>query len=178
VAADLEEFAAAHEIFVQRFGEWIAYLADLAPDETPAAAAEAARANGRAITAATAAVPTHIAPEIPEQLTALEEALNDGGAADPPQAAGFYRSLKNVVARIAERVVQDLPALPASTQRLPADVVKELRPELVKAGAKGVLNACLGFLVDAAKPLLELSVQLPVLFGWVGPLLSWLGLLH
>lgn len=173
VAADFEEFAAAHGIFIQRFPEWLAYLADMAPGETNAEGAEASRSDGREVTAVAERLPDYIDSRIPEALTGLESGLNDGGSADPVQAAGYYRSLRNVLVRVVDRTLLELRAIADRTGRRAAEVLKELRPTANKEAAKGVLMAGLTFILETAQYLTGLSAKLPVLFDWLEAVVRW-----
>lgn len=173
-AADLQEFAAAITLYLGRFAEWRAYVADAEASPERAGRAEAARPAARELIHALS-LEAWVEAGLPARMAAAEEAMDDGPG-DPVAAQGLAASLRNVLSAIGRHAVESLRRLRRGTGRLARDFMREM-PKAVARRAAGVATAAvLGFLAAQAHRLAALAETLPAELGWLRDLLAYLGL--
>ncbi|MDV7143174.1 hypothetical protein R3X27_10815 [Tropicimonas sp. TH_r6] len=168
--AELQEFAAAIALFLERFPEWRAYR-DPTPEETfsPEVAlhlAETVRELAGALKDLPEMDPA-ISASLEEQAQAVAEM-----AEDAVTAKGQANSASNVVSAVAEILWKGAKACGVGVATF-AKMVVEKSTELV---ATGLAGAALDILANNAALLRSLAASNPQTFDWILEVLKRLGL--
>jgi Leucine-rich repeat (LRR) protein len=172
-AAELAEFAAAVALFLERFPAWRDYQDAEASAPTDPASVVEALPRIDVIVADLFDRPS-VAPEIPEILREQAQSVYE----DPEDALavrGMLDSVGNLLKAFGRKAL-----LGIKTSGLAArDFVRETLVESRKLAAKGLggtlLGAAIDILANKAQLLYALAEALPKWFGWLTPLLRWIG---
>ncbi len=160
------------ERFLKQFPEWVNYhrQADLNAFKVDPKLENVGTA--KEITKIIAAQPNTVSSEVVTYLGKLAMAVADGQVYNPETAYGFMRSLANVIQSIGtialgsewtkgyKKQLHDISTKWAATSTL------VVGGELARVLLGGIATELMGF-----------SVAYPYMFGWVGPLLRYLGVL-
>ena len=161
-AAAIKGLSANHGLLIRRFPQWQLYLDDIRGNDVEASAASASFDSVRKIVEATQLV-GFVDNNIPRTLAILDDASSRKPNGDNSVVTSLFRSVSNVVARVAQRALQDF--------------VKELRPTGIKLVTGATYGAAWEFIKGISHSLSDLAVKIPNLFEWVRPVLQVLGLL-
>jgi hypothetical protein len=167
-AGDLVAFAAAIELHLQLFPEWVAYLADTeaaAPEGPPLAASlPQLRVIVRVMEQA-----EDVDPALARKFGDLLEGAEDAETVDAPAKFGVLRSLSNILAPLARQAL-------AGARKLGGD----LSGEAYKTATKGVVVSGAGvgwdLIFNKGQVLLTLAQSYPSTLGWLTQVLRALGI--
>jgi hypothetical protein len=175
-AADVQEFAAALGLFLDRFPDWIAYKADAdAHPPDPAQIEDLLPAARTLIEAARDddVVSDDVADALEDQRSNAED-----DPTDPIAARGLRMSLRNVLNALGEQALAGLRVVKRETGDVVGRTWEETKKVFSSLAGKSIGMAAVAsasFLVAEATGLMALATKAASDFGWLAAVLRALG---
>jgi hypothetical protein len=173
-AADIEEFAAALELFLERFPEWRRYKDDAIQQVLDTQDVTDSLPELEDLTEDLAARPW-VDDKLPPQLNDLIKAVRE----DPEDAlttTGLVRSASNVLRAISEKAIAGAKILKREGVDILSDAWKKTKTGLSVAIASTATAGAIAYLASGGTVLRALATRFPEHFGWIEGVLRFLGL--
>lgn len=171
-AAELAGMAAAHELFIRQFPDWLDYVNDRMPEPTDEAVDTAAQVARAALDE-----PELISDDVTEPLIDLAEASLPSLAADPavrppqPVQRELLRSMGNVLSGLLSPFVEYAREAGGKARKASLDGVEEgsktLSKNLIEKAPRVIAFGSLALI---------LATALPAEFAWLIPVIAFLKL--
>ena len=177
-AAEIQEFAAALSLFLERFKDWRDYRDDAVAHPI---AAEDALEGAREIEALVAdlADPDVVDPDIPEDLNSQIADVREAPD-DPIASTGLVASASNLLAGVFAPIARGWRVIRREVSDLVGKTWQEAKTSISKTLGKAagpLALAGLGLLWTNAGQLTALASKFPTVLDWVRNLITGLGLL-
>ena len=170
--AELKAFAAAISLFVDRFPDWQAYKAD-APEDRPDVQMVAANQQAYAVIDAVVSSDSHVSPDFK---AAYHQLVTIGSSPDASEveARSMLTSTRELARTLSENILTDV-----KSGRLVKEQVRQMSTVGQSEWPKIKYYYGGGFLLDivgrSSPSLRKLAASQPRSFGWVIPILDYLG---
>ena len=173
-AADIEEFAAALALFLERFPEWQVYRQDALDHPPNVDLIKSVLPELQDLTGDIAGRP-HIDERLPKALESQIETVRDEPE-DYLASKGLVASFNNFLGALMDKALPAAKMVKSELGDFSANLWKKAKDGLAGVIVTAVGSAALDIVVLKGQILRSLAQTIPQRFGWLEGFLRWLGL--